>query len=276
MRRRRCLEAIANHNFEYDHEPVAVTISLGLAEVVPGDDADMVIRRADEALYLSKAAGRNCGHFHSGTDFLALDSPRLLEHVSEASAAAAVSAAAGAGLHETEEEDRMTGLPQAAAFAHELRRRVQRCRSENTALAMVLVDVDGLTQINAAGGRSAGDLLLRHTADLLRSHCRREDFLARYHQGQFALLLDGATIEEAVDTAEQVRLAARDFGREGGRHLSEATLSCGVAAVQSGDRSVSVVMRAGIALAAAKSSGRDCTFVHDGQSAEPADGTYSP
>ena len=55
----------------------------------------------------------------------------------------------------------------------------------------------------------------------------------------------------------------------------DATVSCGVAEVASNDRSVSVVMRAGIALAAAKSSGRDCTFVHDGQAAEPADGTFS-
>lgn len=271
----RCLEAVANHNFEYDHEPVTVTVSLGLSEVVPGDEFDVVIRRADEALYLSKAAGRNCGHFHSGDDFLALDSPRLIEHVSEASASAAVSTAAGASLHEQDEEDSLTALPQAAAFAHELRRRVQRCRTEGSALAMVLIDVDRLTQINGAEGRSAGDMVLCRTADVLRSLCRDGDYVARYHQGQFALLLDGATAEEAVGVAEQIRHGLRNLGRDGSQRPIEATVSCGVAVVQENDRSVSVVMRAGVALAAAKSSGRDCTFVHDGHAAEPADGTYS-
>jgi two-component system, cell cycle response regulator len=37
-----------------------VTVSIGVAEICPGDDVDAVLRRADEALYRAKAAGRNC------------------------------------------------------------------------------------------------------------------------------------------------------------------------------------------------------------------------
>jgi PleD family two-component response regulator len=48
-------------------------------------------------------------------------------------------------------------------------------------------------------------------------------------------------------------------------------VSCGLAELAPGDRAVSLVMRAGVALSAAKSAGRDCVFVHDGQTAEPAD-----
>jgi len=36
-----------------------VTISLGVAEAIPGDDVDSLLARADEALYRAKAAGRN-------------------------------------------------------------------------------------------------------------------------------------------------------------------------------------------------------------------------
>ena len=271
----RSLEAVANHNFEYDHESVEVTISLGLAEVVPGDDVETIVRRADEALYLSKAAGRNCGHFHSGTDFLSLESPRMLEHAADSGLAAASLSTAGANLHEHDEPDPMTLLPTAAAFAHELRRRVQRCRTEGRAMSLVLVDVDHLTQINGHDGRTAGDLVLRRTAEILRKHCRPCDYAARYHQGQFAMLLDGATAELGIRAAEQIRAAVREGAGDAVQKPIDATVSCGVAEVASNDRSVSVVMRAGIALAAAKSSGRDCTFVHDGQAAEPADGTFS-
>ena len=272
----RSLEAVANHNFEYDHESVEVTISLGLAEVVPGDDVETIVRRADEALYLSKAAGRNCGHFHSGTDFLSLDSPRLIEHAQDAGlASAALSTAAGANLHEHDEPDPMTLLPTAAAFAHELRRRVQRCRAESRAMSLVLIDVDRLTQINGQEGRTAGDLVLRRTAEILRKHCRPGDYAARYHQGQFALLLDGSSVDDGIRTAELIRAAVREGAGDSVQKPIDATVSCGIAEVASNDRSVSVVMRAGIALAAAKSSGRDCTFVHDGQAAEPADGTFS-
>ena len=36
-----------------------VTISIGLAKVLPGDDIDALVRRADRALYLAKSRGRN-------------------------------------------------------------------------------------------------------------------------------------------------------------------------------------------------------------------------
>ena len=40
-------------------EPLSVTISLGVAELGPDEDTQDFLRRADEALYASKAAGRN-------------------------------------------------------------------------------------------------------------------------------------------------------------------------------------------------------------------------
>ncbi|MCV2395867.1 diguanylate cyclase [Actinotalea sp. M2MS4P-6] len=39
--------------------PVAVTVSIGLAQAEPGDDADDLLRRADAALYAAKRAGRD-------------------------------------------------------------------------------------------------------------------------------------------------------------------------------------------------------------------------
>lgn len=44
---------------------VDVTISVGVAVVHPGDEADDLVSRADKALYEAKAAGRNCVRFAS-------------------------------------------------------------------------------------------------------------------------------------------------------------------------------------------------------------------
>lgn len=41
-----------------DAEP-AVTISIGVAQLVPGETDESLLRRADEALYLAKSSGRN-------------------------------------------------------------------------------------------------------------------------------------------------------------------------------------------------------------------------
>ena len=276
---RRVLEAVAGRRFEVDDGEIDVTVSVGLAEVNPGDDTASLIRRADEALYLSKAAGRNCGHFHSGADCIALDSPRLCESL--LTAPPVVDEAVDAGEAGTprrrrasdlaDEVDPLTGLPTAGVFSEELRRQMQRVRTEGMRLSLVLTDVDRLVKLNEEIGRDAGDLVLRRTANVLRQYSRPLDYLARYHQGQFALLMYGVGLAEAAQTAEKIRIAVQEAGAAGNDPLAQATVSCGVADGKLGDRAVSLVMRAGVALSAAKSAGRDCTFVHDGQTPEPAE-----
>lgn len=287
----RALQAVAGHAFEHSGHELQVTISVGLAEVQPADDAETLVRRADEALYLSKAAGRNCGHFHSGTDFLSLDSPRLIEATTAAAPEQAptpqpelsaeltdttamptpVAASPAAAPSPPSSRDALTDLPGAHEFSSELRRRVQRARSEDRPLALLLVDVDHLSQINRREGREAGDRVVLRLAEVLRSTARDRDHLARYHEGQFALTLDGVGLDEAIRTAERIRRAMQAAVINANDATPEATISCGLAEVVPGDRSVALVMRASSALTAAKSSGRDCAFVHDGRSVEPAD-----
>jgi two-component system cell cycle response regulator len=54
--------AVEQETFRHEHEVVPVTISLGLAEFQPamaGDNADLLVKRADQQLYAAKNAGRN-------------------------------------------------------------------------------------------------------------------------------------------------------------------------------------------------------------------------
>jgi diguanylate cyclase (GGDEF)-like protein len=51
---------LARHNFGVDGEEAGrVTLSIGVAEHVPGEGAETLLRRADQALYEAKARGRN-------------------------------------------------------------------------------------------------------------------------------------------------------------------------------------------------------------------------
>jgi diguanylate cyclase len=63
----RIRQAVAARSIHYEKNEFQVTVSLGLALVHADDDYMRLIRRADEALYASKRAGRNSGHFHNGT-----------------------------------------------------------------------------------------------------------------------------------------------------------------------------------------------------------------
>lgn len=291
----RALKAVAAHPFEHEGREVPLTISIGLSGVMPSDDSASLIRRADEALYLSKAAGRNCGHFHDGANFLILESPRISDEpracdapapVAEKSASTAAAAASETppppadakkpAAQPTQphivdaEEDPLTGLPGAPPFSSELRRRVQRARSEDRPLTLLLVDVDHLGELNRTAGAAAGDRVLRKLAEILRSTARECDFAARYHDGQFALALYSVGANEATRTAERIRRALTAAAYAGDK-IPQATVCCGIAEAGPGDRSVSLLMRASTALAAAKSAGRDCVFIHDGRNVEPAD-----
>ncbi|MEX0958566.1 MAG: PAS domain S-box protein [Burkholderiales bacterium] len=50
-------EAIARHRFD---KVGKVTVSVGVVQLLPGEDAPALLKRVDEALYRAKARGRNC------------------------------------------------------------------------------------------------------------------------------------------------------------------------------------------------------------------------
>ncbi|WP_338486335.1 diguanylate cyclase [Pseudomonas trivialis] len=51
--------AIESCPFHFKGEPVTITLSMGVAQFQPGERSDLALKRADEALYRAKAAGRN-------------------------------------------------------------------------------------------------------------------------------------------------------------------------------------------------------------------------
>jgi len=59
-------KAVEVATFSFEQQELHVTVSLGAAVIGPNDHPVSLIKRADEALYASKRAGRNCAHFHDG------------------------------------------------------------------------------------------------------------------------------------------------------------------------------------------------------------------
>lgn len=73
----RARESVAALSTDNNGAPVRVTISCGLAEPTAGERPRELLQRADDALYASKEAGRNCGHWHDGSRCLPIGSPEL-------------------------------------------------------------------------------------------------------------------------------------------------------------------------------------------------------
>jgi diguanylate cyclase len=61
-------EAVARIAISRSNQQITVTVSGGLATIESNEKVEMLIQRADSALYAAKAAGRNCTFLHNGVD----------------------------------------------------------------------------------------------------------------------------------------------------------------------------------------------------------------
>jgi diguanylate cyclase (GGDEF)-like protein len=59
-------EAAANTIVRHNQHSIAVTMSGGIAAILPNERVENLIQRADAALYAAKGAGRNCAFLHDG------------------------------------------------------------------------------------------------------------------------------------------------------------------------------------------------------------------
>ena len=78
--------------------------------------------------------------------------------------------------------------------------------------SVVVVDLDGLKQLNDTRGHGVGDELLRDCAQLLQRNCRAGDRVARIGGDEFVVLLQDAGSETAARWFSRLLDAAQDLG----------------------------------------------------------------
>jgi len=158
--------------------------------------------------------------------------------------------------------DGLTGLPNHRAFHAHLDEEMARCGRLGRPASLILVDIDSLAAINAAGSLALGDATLTAVATAIRQTVRTGDIVARDGGDEFAVLLLDTGREEAIDTANRIQMAVR----AGGAMPFGARVSLGVAAIPDhGTTREAIVRAAQQALAGAKALGKD-------RIAEPGDG----
>ena len=93
----------------------------------------------------------------------------------------------------------------------------------------------------------------------LKSRARASDLLARYGGEEFVVILDGASRDEAIAIAEQVRAAfAKQSVDTGAGQRLTSTVSAGCSTLEQWEVEGTVLLeRADVALAMAKAGGRD-------------------
>ncbi|MGE0787372.1 MAG: GGDEF domain-containing protein [Sandaracinaceae bacterium] len=111
--------------------------------------------------------------------------------------------------------DELTGLPNRRAFRESLDREVARLARGGHPFAVVMLDLDGLKQLNDEHGHAAGDRALQLAADALSRALRASDLPSRLGGDEMAVLLPETGREGARIVAERMRHAIEGCTVEG-------------------------------------------------------------
>lgn len=155
--------------------------------------------------------------------------------------------------------DALTGLPNRRRLFAALGQYVRR----NRPFAVLLLDLDGFSEINDALGHSTGDLLLTQVAGRLEEHRKPGDMLARLGADEFAMVARGVSDIEAAQAATRELAAALTPSFRLGSVSVAVEVSAGVALFpEHADSPSELLSRAGAAMNQAKRE-RSEHAVHD-------------
>jgi diguanylate cyclase (GGDEF)-like protein len=164
-----------------------------------------------------------------------------------------------AALRRLANADALTGLPNRRATVASFEEEAARASRRGRSFALVLFDIDHFKQINDSRGHLAGDVALRHVADVMAATKRDVDTAGRIGGEEFVLIFS----EEGPEGAEAAANRVRQRVEESELHYDGVpiplTVSGGVAIYPTdGADWDSLFAAADRRMYAAKSAGRNC------------------
>ena len=103
--------------------------------------------------------------------------------------------------------DELTGLKNLRYFRARLEEECSISRRDDSRIALLMIDLDRFKRVNDRFGHPEGDRLLQWVALAISSVIRQGETASRVGGEEFAVLLPGASSQEALAAAERVRSA---------------------------------------------------------------------
>jgi diguanylate cyclase (GGDEF)-like protein/PAS domain S-box-containing protein len=154
--------------------------------------------------------------------------------------------------------DTLTRLLNWKEFERRLASVLRRTRNEALESALCFLDLDRFRVINDSCGHRAGDELLRQIAMLLQQYVRSGDTLARMGGDEFALLMEGCSIDDARKVAAKLHESIEQFRFVWEGQTMSIAVTIGVVAIDASSGTVEeVISAADSACYTAKKEGRN-------------------
>jgi diguanylate cyclase (GGDEF)-like protein len=171
------------------------------------------------------------------------------------------------------DHDSLTGLLNRRRFRVELDQYVSFTARYGGRGAVMVIDIDGLKEVNDRLGHQAGDTLIRRVAEILRERVRGTDLVARLSGDEFAVLMPQTDTAGAMQLGEDLRAQVAE-GLPLNLDLADASISVGITMFggQGGMGAEAVLVAADQAMYQAKAEGRNriMLFHSPGENGSPA------
>ncbi len=161
------------------------------------------------------------------------------------------------------ETDVLTGVGNRRYFFSRGEDTLKLTRRLGHALTLVMIDIDHFKKINDSNGHAAGDDVIKHVAELTQKRLRSTDIFGRIGGEEFAFLLVGSGLDEAVKLSELLRKEIKSTFVDSPLGKITFTASFGVTTVKLQDEGLDAsLQRADQALYKAKHNGRNRVECH--------------
>jgi diguanylate cyclase (GGDEF)-like protein len=163
-----------------------------------------------------------------------------------------------AALIQLARHDPLTGAANRRYFFERANEEFMRSRRYQHALSVNLIDVDHFKKINDQHGHAAGDEVLKHLSQNIRSMLRDADLFARIGGEEFAILMPNTDLVGAQQLTERLRQVTMEKVLPCGDQQLHIRFSAGVTQLKAADLSIEdCIRRADGAMYHAKNNGRN-------------------
>jgi diguanylate cyclase (GGDEF)-like protein len=161
--------------------------------------------------------------------------------------------------------DSLTGLFNRRYMEESFEQELRRAARKQSALGVLMIDIDLFKNLNDTLGHEAGDTVLRSFGALLKDHFRTEDIVCRYGGEEFTVILPETSLEATHERSLELCNATRQMlVQHKGQTLRPISISIGVAILgEHGTTSDTLLAAADSALYLAKKQGRDRVVIAD-------------
>ena len=154
--------------------------------------------------------------------------------------------------------DPLTGLPAKRRFDHSLEYSLDAAKQSGSPLSLMMMDMDGVKQINDTHGHLFGAHVIGQTGRLIADVVGRAGHACRFGGDEFSAFLPGLDLATAKDVGEKIRQSIESAGMQKDGISLRPTISIGIACFPDVNEMLDLVAVADEALYRAKAQGKNC------------------